>query len=279
MSYKTILVHCDASPATAHRVLLAAELSWRFGSHLVGMHTCPPFEAPPLFESGTSMDGLYTVYDESMKADKAAARAIFDKAIGSKVQSIEWRSVEGYADDQLVLQARYADLVVLGQSNPRGAKGIPVPAHLPEAVAMSTGRAVLVVPYIGAPKTPGKTVMVCWNSSREAARAASDAMPFLTDAEKVVILVVDPSRATGHGSEPGADVATWLVRHGVKATVQRDIAVDGDVGATILSRAADHGADMIVMGIYGHSRVREFVLGGVSRTLLGSMTVPVLMAH
>jgi nucleotide-binding universal stress UspA family protein len=99
-------------------------------------------------------------------------------------------------------------------------------------------------------------------------------------AEKVILLAVDPKASPdAHGAEPGADAALWLSRHGVKVTVQRDVASDAEVGEVILSRAADHGADLIVMGIYGHSRLREWVLGGVSRTLLGSMTVPVLMSH
>jgi nucleotide-binding universal stress UspA family protein len=122
--------------------------------------------------------------------------------------------------------------------------------------------------------------MLCWNASRESARAAADAVPFLVGAEKVVVLVVDgrPTSA-GHGAEPGADVALWLARHGAKAVVQRDIAPQGDVGGVILSRAADHDIDLIVMGLYGHSRMREMILGGASRTLLSSMTVPVFMAH
>lgn len=129
-------------------------------------------------------------------------------------------------------------------------------------------------------KPPGKVVMVCWNASREAARAVVDALPFLRAAEKVIVLAVNPEMsAAGHGAEPGADVAAWLSRHGVRVTVQRDVAPDADVGAVILSRAADHGVDLIVMGIYGHSRMREMVLGGASRSLLASMTVPVLMAH
>jgi nucleotide-binding universal stress UspA family protein len=137
-----------------------------------------------------------------------------------------------------------------------------------------------VVPHVGTNKPPGKVVMLCWNASRESARAASDALPFLKTASEVIVLVVDPQVSPeGHGAEPGADVATWLARHGIKVTVQRDVAADADVGNVILSRAADHGVDLIVMGVYGHSRLREMVLGGVSRTLLSSMTVPVLMSH
>ena len=105
-------------------------------------------------------------------------------------------------------------------------------------------------------------------------------LPFLKAAKEVIVLVVDPhTSANGHGPEPGADIATWLSRHGVKVAVQRDVAPDTDVGNVILSRAADHGADLMVMGVYGHSRLREMVLGGVSRTVLSSMTVPVLMSH
>jgi nucleotide-binding universal stress UspA family protein len=174
------------------------------------------------------------------------------------------------------MAARYADLLVVGQSSPDAA----TPANLPESVALATGRPILVMPHIGVGKPPGKKVVLCWNASRESARAASDALPFLTAAEEVIVLVVDPERKKGdHGAEPGADVAVWLARHSVKVTVQREFATDSDTGNVIVSRAADLGIDLIVMGIYGHSRARELVMGGVSRTLLASMTVPVLMSH
>jgi nucleotide-binding universal stress UspA family protein len=112
------------------------------------------------------------------------------------------------------------------------------------------------------------------------ARAATEALPFLVSAEKVIVLIVDTRKlGSGHGPEPGADVAARLARHGVNVTVQREVATDADVGELILSRAADHDVDLIVMGLYGHSRLREVILGGASRTLLSRMTVPVLMAH
>jgi nucleotide-binding universal stress UspA family protein len=167
---------------------------------------------------------------------------------------------------------------VLGQADPDDPAGSR--NDLPEAVALATGRPVLVVPRIGALSRVGKTVMLCWNASRESARAAADALPVLRAADQVIVLVVDPEvSAEGHGPEPGADVAAWLARHGVNVTVQRDVAADTQVGEAILSRAADHDVDLIVMGLYGHSRLREMVLGGVSRTLLSSMTVPVLVSH
>jgi nucleotide-binding universal stress UspA family protein len=276
MSYKTILVHCDAGKSVSHRLGVAAELAQRFGARLVGLHVRRPFDAPVYFNGSLPMDDLLRIYDEGAKADEAAAAAAFEKAIKGKHLSTEWRMASGYPENEVALQARYADLIVLGQAEP---EPTATPSDLPETVALAIGRPVLVVPHIGA-KPPGKVVLLCWNASREAARAAADSLPFLKAAEKVIILAVDPATSSaGHGAEPGADVAAWLSRHGVKVTVQRDVAADSDVGGVILSRAADHDADLIVMGIYGHSRMREMVLGGVSRTLLGSMTVPVIMAH
>ena len=122
--------------------------------------------------------------------------------------------------------------------------------------------------------------MLCWNASREFARAATEALPLLKAASEVAVLIVDEKAATSRPSaNHGADVIRWLGRHGVEAVVQREVADSVDIGDVILSRAADLDTDLIVMGIYGHSRVREMVLGGASRTLLASMTVPVFMAH
>jgi nucleotide-binding universal stress UspA family protein len=278
MSYKTILVHCDAGPHVAHRLGVAVELAKRFRARLIGSYVQQPFDVPAFFDGTMPTDDLYASFEAAAKADQQTARTAFDKAIKGSELHTEWRLVNGYPENELATQARYADLVVLGQTDPESQ--MPTPSDLPESVALAIGRPTLVVPHIGVRAQPGKSVMLCWNASRESTRAASDALPFLAAAEKVIVLVID-GRASpgGHGAEPGADVARWLASHGVKATVQRDVAADTDVGSVILSRAADHAIDLIVMGIYGHSRLREMVLGGASRTLLSSMTVPVLMAH
>lgn len=278
MAYKTILVHCDAAKNVAQRLAVAAELAQQHDAHLVGFHARPPFRTPVFFDGGFPMDDLFKSYEASAAADQATALAAFEKATKGRHLSTEWRVVDGFVDSELAVQARYADLLVLGQTDPDSS--LPTPTDLPEAVALASGRPVLVVPHIGVTSPPGKTVLLCWNASREAARAASEALPILKAAAKVIVLVIDAKASPdGHGAEPGADAAGWLARHGVKVTVQRDTAADDDVGATILSRAADHAIDLIVMGLYGHSRVREMVLGGASRTLLGSMIVPVLMVH
>jgi nucleotide-binding universal stress UspA family protein len=281
MGYRTILVHCDAGKRASCRLDVAAELAGRFGSMLVGLHVRTPLDAPLFADttfSMTSMAPIFDAFDENTKADQAASRSAYDKALkGIHLQS-EWRVVDDYAETALIVASRYADLMVVGQTGPENASATP--PNLPEAVALATGRPVLVVPHIGAQKPPGKKVMLCWNASRESARAAADALPFLKAADEVVVLIVEPTvSAQGHGAEPGSDVATWLARHGVKVTVQREAAADSDVGDIVVSRASDLGTDLIVMGAYGHSRLRELVLGGVSRTLLASMTVPVLMSH
>jgi len=245
----------------------------------VGLHAQPPFEAPIAAPDGAfAMAPIYKAYEEGMKADLATSRSAFDKALKGKHLPVEWRVVDDYPEEALTIAARYADLLVLGQATPDN--DVATPENLPESVALATGRPVLVVPHIGADKPPGKKVMLCWNASRESARVASDALPFLKAADEVVVLIVDPkSSANGHGAEPGADVAVWLARHGVKVTVQRDTASDSDIGNVILSRAADLDIDLIVMGAYGHSRMREFILGGATDNMLTRPPTWVLLSH
>jgi len=277
MSYKTIVVHCDASKKVSNQLEVATDLAARFDSTLVALHARPPFETPA-FDVNFNMGPLVEAHERNIEAGQKMARTAYEKAIKGKHLPTEWRAVDGFADEALSVNARYADLLVVGQYDESDTA--VTQADLPETIALSSGRPILVVPHIGAAMRPGKVVMLCWNASRESARAASDALPFLKTAERVIVLVVDPQKANrAHGEEPGADVATWLARHGVKVTVQREPAPNTDVGEVILSRAADFSVDLIVMGVYGHSRVREMVLGGASRTLLSSMTVPVLMSH
>jgi nucleotide-binding universal stress UspA family protein len=277
MGYKTILVHCDAGRGTAARLKVAFDLAQRCDAHVVGLHVRQAFQAPAFTDAGPAMDSLYRTYETVVKADEAMATAAFREAVGSRGAFSEWRVVDGYIDEILRAEARTADLVIVGQAEP-DSPPTATPDDLAEDVAMAGECPVLIVPHIGVAKPPGKTVMLCWNASREAKRAATGALPLLKTADKVIVLVIDPKTGAGH-EEPGADVAAWLARHGVKVTVQRDTAADSDVGGVILSRAADHDVDLIVMGIYGHSRMRELVLGGASRTLLASMTAPLLVAH
>jgi nucleotide-binding universal stress UspA family protein len=277
MGYKTILVHCDGGRTSRARAAVAAALAERFDAHLIGLHIRQRFEAPMFTDATIALDALYRTYEQATKTQEQASRAAFEGALSGKRLSNEWRVVDGYAEDAMAAEVRYVDLVVVGQRDP---EPMPesTPAHLPEQLAMHSERPILVVPHIGVEHMPGRSVMVCWNGRREASRAVAGALPLLEGAERVTLLTIDGEHGNEH-RDAAAHAAEWLGRHGVKLTVQRDNATDSDVGDVILSRAADASVDLIVMGIYGHSRMRQFVLGGVSRTLLASMTVPLLIAH
>jgi nucleotide-binding universal stress UspA family protein len=278
MNYKTILVHCDADPRLSRRLEIAVDLAQRFGAYLVGVHVQVPIDIPAFSAGAVPTFDIFAAFEASAKAEHDAAANAFENAIKGSHLATEWRLAKGYHEDELVNQARHGDLLVLGQTIPNAET--LTPADLPEAVAIASGRATLVVPYIGVHSKPGKAIMLCWNASRESSRAAAEALPFLVSAEKVVVLIVDTKKfGSEHGREVGADVAAWLARHGVNVELQRKVAADTEVAELILSRAADHDIDLIVIGLYGHSRLREVILGGASRTLLSSMTVPVLMAH
>ena len=150
----------------------------------------------------------------------------------------------------------------------------------PELVALASGRPILAVPYAGQFETVGRRVLIGWNATREATRAVNDAMPLLAAADVVTVLTIDAREAPdAHGELPGADISLHLARHGVKATIERTVSAGVPAGEVLLSRAADLGADLLVIGAYGHSRMRELLLGGATRSILQSMTVPVLMSH
>lgn len=279
MGYKTILVHCDSSQAVAHRLGLAVGLARRFDAHLIGLYARPQFESSMLFNGDSSMGRYYAVFEDSVKADQAVALAAFNEAIKGADVSSEWHAVNGFPDTALVAASYCADLTVVGQADSYSTRTMPTPSNLAELVALSAAGPVMIIPHEGVRFAPGKTVLLCWKDTREAARAVSAALPLLKSADEVIALAIGERKSIRSHVEAGAELALWLARHGVKVAVRHDAAIGGDIGALILSCAADQGVDLIVMGLYGHSRVRELILGGVSRTLLGGMTVPLFIAH
>lgn len=192
------------------------------------------------------------------------------------LRSVEWRGGTDDPVDAMTLHSRYADLVVIGQA--KGSDEFRVPLDLPERLVLAAGRPILIVPSVGSFATIGKRILVAWKPCREATRAVTDAIPLLLQADNVHIMAVNP-QAGEHGAVPGADIGLYLARHGVRVDVKTDHGAEIDIGNELLSRAADLDADLIVMGGYGHSRLREWALGGATRTILESMTVPVLMSH
>lgn len=279
MTYKTIVVHLDAGPRRSERLAIAAMLAGRFDAHLVGLFALAPLPIP--FSVAGNVGSLIEL--EARWRDEAVAECHreFDKAARAHgVRGLEWRDTQVEPLRAMLLSARYADLVVLGQHESAAADaGARVPANLVEDTVLGAGRPALVVPYAGRFTKLGERVLLAWNTSREAARATADALPLLQAARQVDVVAFDPrSGGADHGAQPGADIALYLARHGVKATAAQQQARI-DAGGQILSRAADTDADLIVMGAYGHSRTRELVLGGATRTVLGAMTVPVLFSH
>jgi nucleotide-binding universal stress UspA family protein len=282
MPLKDILVHLDATPRCAARLQLAVALARQHDAHLIGLHvvdTVLPALALADGSGGGAMVG--TLLDQLREDGLAAAAGVeadFRETLRREAINGEWRLVEGILPEQVALHARYADLAVIGQLDPQAA--VLGAGQVVEQVLFATGRPVLVVPYAGTFETLGRRVLVGWNASREAARAVNDALPILIAAESVLVLAVNPAdSANPQGEEPGADIALHLARHGVKAKVEHVTAPATPDADVLLNKASELAADLIVVGAYGHSRLREMVLGGVTRTLLQSMTVPVIMSH
>jgi nucleotide-binding universal stress UspA family protein len=180
--------------------------------------------------------------------------------------------------DSLVLGARYCDLVVVGQPDPRQHPPLSS-APFPHELVLNSPVPVLVIPWAGQFDTIGSRVLVGWDGSLAATRAIHAALPLLRRARLVTLAIVDPEHNFGaHGPQPGADMAQYLARQGVTVEVATRQAAGAD-GEDLLSLAADHGADLLVMGCYGHSRFRELVMGGATLTVLHRMTLPVLMSQ
>jgi nucleotide-binding universal stress UspA family protein len=284
MGFKDILVALDTARPARGRVELAAALAERFDAHLIGLHAALPADAPRRhgyfdYFDRSLLDPLYHEYREKVQADGDATRRLFEEVASRRGLSAEWRTAVGYPSEITALHGRYVDLIVLGQPDPDDTQAVLF-RPLPEEVVLAVGRPLLVVPYAGSWEEIGQRVLVGWDSSREATRAINDAMPLLAGAEAVTVLVVDPAGGpAGHGEVPGADIALHLARHGVKATIEATVSAGIGAGNALLSRASDLEADLLVMGAYGHSRVRELLLGGATRTVLESMTLPILMAH
>jgi nucleotide-binding universal stress UspA family protein len=275
MGYKTILVHLGDDPPSAARLGLAVALAQGFEAHLVGIAVVPPPLLPPSYGEAVTFVG-----PELIEAQRAAAREVatrlragFESAAGRAGLGHEWRQEEGDAQRVLTWQARYADLAVIGQSEAEGIDSLA--EQTAERVMLGSGGPVLVVPYAGSFQGFGRHLMVAWNGSRESSRAVRDSLPLLKRADRVTVLEVGPKDERGQAT---IDLATMLARHGVKVTAEHTVSGGMPIGELLLSHLADRGCDGLVMGAYGHSRLRELVLGGVTRSLIDHMTVPVLFA-
>ena len=288
MTYKTVLLHVDDSASRGARIDAAASIAQACGGHLTGVALTGVSRL--LYQNQPDLDADPNLSLHLNFLRERATRALdgFEQQVrAAGVASFEQRVLDDEAAGGISLLARYADLVVISQYNAKD-KSPSVMRDFPAYVLLHSGRPVLIVPYapplpLLAPPAAARNVLISWNASKEASRAVSAALPLLQRAGQVHVAIFDAQvHAAEHGEQPGAELTHYLARHGVEARLHL---LDGggvrrgDIGEALLSQAADLSADLLVMGAYGHSRLRETILGGVTRTILQNMTIPVLMAH
>jgi nucleotide-binding universal stress UspA family protein len=282
MSFKSIIVSTRVSnnERTLHT---AASVAAQFDAHLSGS-----FVHEPIYLRYPTAYGVYLPPDpdkDNNQAQKNAdmVRAAFDKACETyNVSSVDWQFAKGETQKILDIQARSVDAVFVTQAliDSSGDEEATDP-DLPARLAISSARPVIAVPCEGNFETFGKRIVVAWNGAREAIRAVREALPLLCKADQVLVLAINPKTRDYRGlsENPGADIEQYLTRHGVNVEVRQMSTDSANVVETLLSRSADYGADLICMGAYGHSRLRELAFGGVTRRMLREMPVPVLLAH
>jgi nucleotide-binding universal stress UspA family protein len=263
----------DGSPAGNYAISVAAVLD----AHLTGVAFAYDPIVPISGSGYIPAELIETQRDENETAAEAAIKSFAASAtragIAADTAMLD-ASLTG-AGDQFARIARRFDLAIVGQAQPQTSTTDQV---IGEAALFESGRPIIMVPYIQ--KAPFKigSVMICWDGSRMAARAIGDAIPIIGQADRVEIVSVTNERGKEDEIE-GADIGQHLARHGLKVDVHRISGANIDIADALLSHAADSDADLMVMGGYGHSRLREFVLGGVTRSIFESMTVPVLISH
>lgn len=281
MGYQTILIYCGSDSRVKSLVnagLLLAEKSQNV--HIIGLHVIPQIPVYPdmaFMVTSELVDMQKGAFQESAKK----IQSTFEHELHNSGVSWEWRCCDAGGKmlaDRVLDHARCTDLVIAAQDNPDNSADSQV--GVTEQVLMASGRPVLIIPYAGEFNSIGENIMIAWNASREATRATFDALPVLQSAASVNVVWVNAKDEYNHDIDlPGSEIALTLARHNVKANALKMINPDISFADELLSQVSDQGADLLVMGSYGHSRVREFVFGGVTRDILQHMTVPVLMSH
>jgi nucleotide-binding universal stress UspA family protein len=275
MNCKTLLVHLDDSAHSAARFDYALDLAARHDAHLIGLYLVCDEPEGPLFLHGEDIwsASRQAQRDQNLKSAHTAFLAAAERA----GRSVEWRAPGGAPAGTATLHARHADLLILGQDDPED-RDAYIARDFVEDVIIASGRPAIVLPYAGPVRAQIENVMISWDGGRECARAVTDALPLIRGAGFVTIMKVE--RHPQYGEPSGIDVAAWLARHGIEASFTAMPKVSGvHTGAMLLNALADRHIDLLVMGAYGHARAQERLLGGVTRTMLQSMTVPVLMSH
>jgi nucleotide-binding universal stress UspA family protein len=279
---RSVLVHIDASARAEERLRAALALAHRHQAELTAMYAVSSIAAEYPFAMVGDPTATAALLDAEAEI-RQRARATFDRVAADSQTRTTWIEVDVQPVRAVSSRARYADLVVLGQQAPGTKSNDGLPSGFVASVLIEGGRAGLVVPHVGSPSSApiGKIAVVAWKNTREAARALGAALPLLRRSERVHVVCWDDASGDERTDETGGplDIERYLALRDVTATLHRHRSVPGDVGSALLSFAADVGADLLVMGCYGHGRAREWVLGGATRSVLRSMTLPVLLAH
>jgi nucleotide-binding universal stress UspA family protein len=271
-SPKSVLLHLDGSARCMQRIRVARHVAETFDAEVTAFYgVTPPFMRYPFAMEGGP--AAVSIMSDLAEDARNKAHDIFLTA-SAGAPRLSWSESTSDALSAFARRALYADLMILGQHDARDPAAGELPADFVTRLLIDTGRPALVLPYAGTPAPIGRIALVAWKETREAARAVSAALPWLCGAEEVHVVC--------HGDEPEAPLQaldSYLKARGVTARLHRGGPEQAGVGESLLSQAADLGADLLVMGCYGHSRAREWALGGATRSILQSMTVPVLLMH
>jgi nucleotide-binding universal stress UspA family protein len=279
MDFKNLLIHLDHSSGCQNRLKTAFELARNFEAQLTGLFVVPDYIVPSYVEAQISVD-LMTDVTEKAIARARETLAGYQKLADDAGVTMESHVLEGQVIPILREHSKYADLLLLGQDQPDDPDNTSY--GLADALLFEGGCACLVVPHSGKVATPGKRVLLTWNASREAAHATRAAMPFLQRAETVVVLSSEPGAydaVMARGHPHAQELARFLESHGIQSISSGISDTDMSPTDAITGQAADMNADLIVMGAYGHARLREIILGGVTRDLLKQAPVALLLAH
>ncbi len=277
MAYRDLLMIMDESRGVPLRIAAALQFAKRFDSEVDALHLSVKQDIPGYVAAEITADVL-SMRDEAIAKEAASAERSFRAACERAAVTGRFGHAVGSPGDladTAIGAGRLSDLLIVGQ--PDEEEGGWLGPWLLESVLLGCGRPVLIVPYIGTHETVGEKILVGWDGGREAARAVGDAMPLLARAKEVTVISVNRKPDALH---PGtAQIVEHMKRHGVPAE-NHDVRMD-DLSAAdyMLNRASDEGADLVVMGAYAHNRLRELVLGGMTRQILKHMTVPILMSH
>ncbi|MBK6005335.1 universal stress protein [Ramlibacter ginsenosidimutans] len=277
-SLRQILVHLDATAPAVPRLTAARRIAQQQGASLAALYAVTPMlvQLPYAPEAGPTVAAALLAIEEERRTRVLKA---FDAEMTLPGPMATWTQTDDLPTVGAVAQqAFYADLLVLGQHDPADAAAHCVPPDFVESVVIASGRPAVVLPSIGWTRPIGENIAIAWKETPESARALQAAMPFLQRAGRVHVLSWSEEEAPRLGGK-GLDLQGYLRVHGVEAVFHHGGKAREELGEILLSRVFDLGCDLLVMGCYGHGRAREWVLGGVSRTLLSSMTLPVLMAH